>query len=234
MHDDVARRSSPAVRIAAAALAVGLLMGAGALTPAPLPAQLAPYVGVSGVWASMPEPYARDVCSSDSNQLLGAGIDVGIQRGALSLEVGYRGASQRGLERCFFTSPPLPPPDGTYPFEGYTRSERTELDLLRSRIGYTPDFAPGLTVYGGAGWETGEWDVALTSGIELSSGNDDIRVSIGAEAVHLRAAFQRGERVWEDERLVEVNILEDEHRWRHSIGLRAGVKLFVLAWGSSE
>lgn len=213
--------------VAVAALAAG--------TPPSLSAQLQPYVGVSGVWASMPEPYARDVCSGDVQQLLGAGVDVGVRRGAVSFEVGYRGGTQRGVDRCFFGSPDVVvPPDGTYAFDRYLRSERSELDLLRSRIGYTPDVAPGLTFYGGAGWETGEWDFALTSGIELSSGNEDIRISIGAEAVHLQTEFQRGVRVWQDGALVETDILEEGHRWRTSIGLRAGVKLFVLAWGASE
>lgn len=146
MRDGPVRRSghapSRAARFAGVSIAAALVVTIWA--PALLSAQIAPYLGVSGVWASMPEPYALDTCGKGGDQLFGVGVDVGVRRGAVSLELGYRSGSQREKELCVVD--PFPLDDRTRIDDRYLRSEREELDLLRSRIGYTLGFAPRVGV----------------------------------------------------------------------------------------
>jgi opacity protein-like surface antigen len=206
------------------------LMTAAIAIPTATQAQVAPYLDVTAFRGSLERPYV-DPCAHGDARIGGLAVDAGVRRGAYSLSVGFSSGSQRERSICAI-DPFVPAEDGTYPYAGYARgwrSRRDGVETVRARIGYSPGLLRYVTVYGGGGWETADGDPVLMTGLAFNT-TGRVRVVAGMEWTHLRATYRYGEQEWRSGVPVQRTMLGEEHHWKSSFGLWAGLQVYPLAW----
>jgi opacity protein-like surface antigen len=195
--------------------------------PSAIQAQIAPYLEVTAFRGSLERPYAGR-CTQGDGRIGGLAVDAGARRGAYTLSVGFSSGSQIDRSVCAL-EPFVPAEDGTYPFAGYVRSRNDGVAIVRARIGYSPSILRHATLYGGGGWETADKDLVLTTGLAIHT-TGRLRVVGGVEWTHFRTTYRYSEGEWRGGVQVQSTMLGEEHHWKSSFGLWAGVQVYPLAW----